>query len=197
MDEETYSATEVVAALDISRPAFDSWVLRGYLGLERGPGTGRARRLTFEEVVRVAALYALVRNGITAQKAGNLLLSVEHEFRNALRDNDGRDYVMMIEESQAKVGTRWFLDHWMRSWALPDQSYPPIDPNAPDPPDGIFDLSKTSLRSRVRWLGELPGAPSDRTDPLTHGPRPVFASMLHIGNLVQRTKAALRYEAEQ
>ena len=77
----TFSATDVVAALQIPRTSFDAWVLRGHLDLPKGPGTGRARRLTFLEVVRTAALAELVRSHIPPKAAADLLRSIDKDFK--------------------------------------------------------------------------------------------------------------------
>jgi hypothetical protein len=180
-----------MAALGIARTAFDSWVVRGYLDLPKGPGTGRSRQMTFWEVVRTATLAEMVRNRIPPKEAAELLRSVDKEFRDALSDHDGGGYVMMFEETKARIDNLSFLQAWVTSWIYPDQEYPRIDPNAPIPQQEGFQKIET-----VRSLGHIYGeighdSGRTRTDALARGRRPLFVSALHIGNLVWRVRKAL------
>lgn len=102
--EKLYSATEVCAALKLSRQTFDAWTLRGHLELPKGPGTGRTRLLTFEQVMRVATLDVLTRQGMTIGSAVALLDSVGGHFNAAIRNNDGDGFVMVIEDGKAQIG---------------------------------------------------------------------------------------------
>jgi hypothetical protein len=72
-----YSSSAVCAAIDVPRTTFDAWVLRGYLHLSPGPGTGRARMLTALDAVRLATVAQLNRLGITISVAGRASRRVE------------------------------------------------------------------------------------------------------------------------
>jgi len=81
--DDAFSTTEVCAVLQMPRTTLDAWMLRGYLDLPPGPGTGRSRRLTETEVVRFAVMYRLTIIGIPAQSAG---ISAEYVYLPLPRD---------------------------------------------------------------------------------------------------------------
>jgi hypothetical protein len=64
-----YSSAEVCRAVGLSRRTFDAWLLRQYLPLPPGPGTGRLRTYSLLDAVRISVVYELSRLGINAGTA--------------------------------------------------------------------------------------------------------------------------------
>jgi hypothetical protein len=72
-DRRSYSSADVCRAVGLPRPTFDAWLLRQYLPLPEGPGTGRARTYSLLDAVRIAAAYELTRIGISVGFAGRAI----------------------------------------------------------------------------------------------------------------------------
>lgn len=69
-------------AAGLRRTTLDAWVLRRYLDLSEGPGTGRERRFTFDELVIIAIAAELTRLGLSvgvAAHAANYLFQLATE----------------------------------------------------------------------------------------------------------------------
>ena len=75
-DTATYGSAEVARAAGIKRGMFDSWLLRKYLPLPPGPGTGRARQYTLLDAVRVAAMAHLTSIGVVPGRAGSSVAAI-------------------------------------------------------------------------------------------------------------------------
>jgi hypothetical protein len=75
--ERTYGSAEVCRVVGVARPTFDAWLLRGYLPLRNGPGTGRQREFSLLDAVRIAAVAQLTYLGVTVRNASavGLMLS--------------------------------------------------------------------------------------------------------------------------
>ena len=71
MDEESYGPAEVSVAAGVPRPTLHSWIARKYLPLSPGPGMGRERRFTLDEVVMVAITAELSRLGLSVGAAAH------------------------------------------------------------------------------------------------------------------------------
>jgi hypothetical protein len=104
---EGYPATAVCAAVGVPRTSFDAWLLRGYLPLLPGPGTGRARALTLLDAIRFAAMAQLTRLGIPVAAAGKAARNIEARMLKAPRS--GRRWMMIIgparSEEASNVGS--------------------------------------------------------------------------------------------
>jgi hypothetical protein len=98
--EQGYSATAACAAVGVPRTSFDAWVLRGYLPLMPGPGTGRARALTLLDAVRFAAMGQLTRLGIPVAAAGKAARNVETRMLKAPRS--GQRWLMIIGAARSE-----------------------------------------------------------------------------------------------
>jgi hypothetical protein len=80
-----YSSNEVCAATGLRRTTLDAWVLRRYLDLSEGPGTGRERRFTFDEFVVIVIAAELTRLGLSvgvAAHAANYLRRLAAEGKH-------------------------------------------------------------------------------------------------------------------
>jgi hypothetical protein len=66
----SYSSAEVCRAAGLPRPTFDAWLLRRYLPLPLGPGTGRSRTYSLLDAVRISVVFELNRLGINVGTAG-------------------------------------------------------------------------------------------------------------------------------
>jgi hypothetical protein len=64
-ERDGYSSNEICDATGLRRTTLDAWVLRRYLNLSEGPGTGRERRFSFDEVVMIAIAAELTRLGLS------------------------------------------------------------------------------------------------------------------------------------
>jgi hypothetical protein len=68
----TYNSAEVCAAAGVPRVTFNAWLLRKYLPLPPGPGTGRSRQYSMLDAVRIAVVADLNRLGINVGVAAKL-----------------------------------------------------------------------------------------------------------------------------
>jgi hypothetical protein len=64
-ERDGYSSNEICDATGLRRTTLDAWVLRRYLNLSEGPGTGRERRFSFDEVVMISIAAELARLGLS------------------------------------------------------------------------------------------------------------------------------------
>jgi hypothetical protein len=100
---EGYTATAVCAAVGVPRTSFDAWVLRGYLPLMPGPGTGRARALTLLDAIRFAAMGQLTRLGIPVAAAGKAARNIEPRMIKAPRR--GQRWMMVLGPARSEEAT--------------------------------------------------------------------------------------------
>jgi len=84
-DEPTFTSAEVCLAVGLSRPTFDAWMLRGYMSLPPGPGTGRARRFSLTNAVRLAVTAELNRLGVSVSVAARAAILVSEPFSHGER----------------------------------------------------------------------------------------------------------------
>ncbi len=104
-DHERYSSAEVCDATGLRRTTLEAWILRRYLDLSSGPGTGRERRFTLDEVILIAVTAELTRLGLTvgaaAYAAGMLprLMVDGHELK---LHEEG--WLLVLAPSLAPVG---------------------------------------------------------------------------------------------
>lgn len=83
---ERYTSSAVCAALGLPRTTYDAWMLRGYVS-PQGPGTGRARLLDLETIIRLAIMKVGADFGVSPTMAGNwsnvciMLMRDRVEFR--------------------------------------------------------------------------------------------------------------------
>jgi hypothetical protein len=68
---EGYSSNQVCDATGLRRTMLDAWVLRRYLPLSDGPGTGKERRFTLSEAIMVATTFELTRLGLSVADAAH------------------------------------------------------------------------------------------------------------------------------
>jgi MerR HTH family regulatory protein len=69
-----YDTAEVCRAAGLLPKTFDGWLLRRSLPLlPPGPGTGRSRRYSLLDVVRIAAAADLTRQGVSIAVAANIV----------------------------------------------------------------------------------------------------------------------------
>lgn len=99
----TFSVTEVCTALSLPRTSFDAWNLRGHLRLSKGPGTGHTRRLTFDQVVRVAIIAELTRNGIGSGAAAGFVDQVRTKLSGALLQDYADGLSLIIAGGKAYI----------------------------------------------------------------------------------------------
>lgn len=90
-DGREYNSAEVCAAAGLSRSTFDAWLLRNYIPLKPGPGTGRSRTYSLLDATRIAVVAELTRIGISVGTAGRVASNLTDqeidptlERRNAL-----------------------------------------------------------------------------------------------------------------
>lgn len=76
-EPRTYTSPEVCAAAGASRPTFNTWLARRYVPLPPGPGTGRERRFTMFDAVRIAVMAELNRLGLAASVAAYAASRIE------------------------------------------------------------------------------------------------------------------------
>jgi hypothetical protein len=105
-DLEGYSSTDVCEATGLRRTTLDAWLLRRYLDLSPGPGTGQERRFTIDEVVLIAITADLTKLGLTvgaAAHAANMLPGLAADgHRPPVYDEDG--WTLVIGPSPAPAG---------------------------------------------------------------------------------------------
>lgn len=70
-DLDGYSSTDVCEATGLRRTTLDAWLLRRYLDLSPGPGTGQERRFTVDEVILIALAAELTKLGVTVRAAAH------------------------------------------------------------------------------------------------------------------------------
>ncbi len=100
--ERPYSSAAVCQAAGLSRATFDAWLLRHYLPLPPGPGTGRERRFSANEAILVAIAAQLTKSRLSITAAGHAV-----EFLNG--DTDGlwpraqfeANWLLVIAQSSA------------------------------------------------------------------------------------------------
>jgi hypothetical protein len=68
---ESYSSNQVCDAIGLRRTTLDAWVLRRYLPLADGPGTGKERRFSLVEAIMVATTFELTRLGLSVADAAH------------------------------------------------------------------------------------------------------------------------------
>jgi hypothetical protein len=95
-----FTSAEVCVAARVSRGTFDAWLLRRYLPLPPGPGTGRVRKFSFVDVVRVAVVAELNRQGFSVSKAAAYIDRIDVEFRAAMAGASNHETVLMITEGK-------------------------------------------------------------------------------------------------
>jgi len=71
-EQRTYTSAEVCRAVGLPRSTFDAWLLRQFLPLPLGPGTGRSRSYSLLDAVRIAVVAELTKQGISVGIAGRL-----------------------------------------------------------------------------------------------------------------------------
>lgn len=98
-DERTFSSAEVCLAVGLPRPTFDAWMLRGYMSLPPGPGTGRARRFSVTNAVRLAVTAELSRLGVSVSAAARAAQMIWEPF-----EADGRRVGLLLTKSPAPKG---------------------------------------------------------------------------------------------
>lgn len=102
---ESYSSNQICDATGLRRTTLDAWILRRYLKLGLGPGTGRERRFSFEEVILIAVAAELSRLGLTASAAttaANRMLNSESYWQRALQESEG--WTLVVAPSSAPPG---------------------------------------------------------------------------------------------
>jgi hypothetical protein len=70
-DRDGYTASEVCEAVGLRRTTLDVWLLRRYLKLSDGLGTGHQRRFTATEVILIATTAELTKLGLTVGAAAH------------------------------------------------------------------------------------------------------------------------------
>jgi hypothetical protein len=83
--------------------------------------------LTFEEVVRVAALAAMTKRGIKLGTVVEILHAVEPDFLRAIRYQDGHGAVLLVEGDKPWIGNAKSLQPWLDSWTKPADDRRPVD----------------------------------------------------------------------
>jgi hypothetical protein len=78
--DRTYSSAQVCRAAGLPRPTFDTWLLRRFLPLPPGPGTGRERQYSLLDAVRIAVAAELTRQGIAIGIAGRRCALIQQPF---------------------------------------------------------------------------------------------------------------------
>lgn len=96
-DERTFGSGEVALAAGIPRATFDAWLLRKYLPLPPGPGTGRSRRYSLLDATRIAVAAELSRLSIAASIAAAASSQID---------------TTMIEPDQGRPRTALILVPW-------------------------------------------------------------------------------------
>jgi hypothetical protein len=97
---EGYSSSAVCVALGLPRTTFDAWMLRGYLPLPAGPGTGRARALSLLDAARIGTIVQLNRLGIPLSLAGGATRLVEERVLKPYQP--GTKWMMAIAPGSAQ-----------------------------------------------------------------------------------------------
>jgi hypothetical protein len=100
---EGYSSSAVCEALGLPRTTFDAWMLRGYLPLPAGPGTGRARALSLLDAVRIGTIAQLHRLGIPLSLAGGATRLVQEHVLKPHR-HDAK-WMMVIAPTSAQLAS--------------------------------------------------------------------------------------------
>jgi hypothetical protein len=141
-----YSATEVCAALLIKRTTFDAWMLRGYFKFGAGPGTGRARMLTFDEVIKVAALHHMTSLGIGVTQASEFIHAITRpprpgDFLAATCDPPGSLMVATVQISPLEANLEAALSERLRRVDRKGELEKPV---------GIYRLDLHQLAKQVR-----------------------------------------------
>jgi hypothetical protein len=74
--EETFGSAEVARAAGLKRNTLDTWLMRHYLPLPAGRGTGRARTYNLLDAVRASAMVHLTSIGVTPARAGHATTAI-------------------------------------------------------------------------------------------------------------------------
>ena len=124
--------------------------------------------------------------------------NVRAEFIAAIRHDDGYGSYMMVEDGKVQMGDYVLLQRWLTGWMAPDRYSPRYDPEAPVPTQGWVDLFGTPMPFHPgdgHHLGEIPRSLESGRRGAFYGDgwgrRPLFVSILHLGNLVWRVRKAL------
>ncbi len=97
-NDRSYSTAEVSAAAGLNRMLLDAWLLRKYLPLPPGPGTGRSRRYSRLDAVRIAVVGELVRLGLgisVAAQAAEFIDAATPEEQKLSLDEPGWMFVLV------------------------------------------------------------------------------------------------------
>jgi hypothetical protein len=100
---EGFSATDVCGAIGLPRTSFDAWLLRRYIPLAPGPGTGRARSLTLLDAIRIGVMAQLTRLGVSAGAAGKAARVIEARMLKAPRS--GGRWTMIVGPARSEEST--------------------------------------------------------------------------------------------
>lgn len=104
--EAKYSSTEICEAIRLPRTTLDAWLLRRYIDLPPGPGTGRTRKFTSDEVVIIAVTAELTKLSLNikaaAHAAGLLARAPDGASRPRLLEEDG--WTLIVAPSPAPAG---------------------------------------------------------------------------------------------
>jgi hypothetical protein len=110
-----FGPAEVAVAIGVKRATLHSWMARRYIEIE-SQGAGVAREFSMGQVVYLGAIAAMTKRGIEISAALDILDPIKSDFMKAVRDDQGRGWVMLVEGDRAKIGKGEVLQKWLASW---------------------------------------------------------------------------------
>lgn len=95
---EAFSSAQVCRASGLSRGTFDAWMLRRYMPVEPGPGTGRVREFSILDAVRIALAAELTRLGVSVSIASRMSGFVQDRHLTPLNK---KGWVLLLASSSS------------------------------------------------------------------------------------------------
>jgi hypothetical protein len=99
-DAALFTSTQVCVAARMSRGTFDAWLLRRYLSIPPGPGTGKVRKLSLVNAIRIAIVAELCRQGFPVSKAAAYVDQIDCELRATINAVNNSETVLMIADDE-------------------------------------------------------------------------------------------------
>jgi len=75
-----FTSAEICLAADVARGTFDAWLLRRYLPVPIGPGTGKVRKFSVLDAIRIAVVAEMNRLGIPVSSAADFCVHVQNDY---------------------------------------------------------------------------------------------------------------------
>jgi hypothetical protein len=97
-DAALFTSTQVCLAARMSRGTFHAWIMRRYLSVPPGPGTGKVRKFSLVDAVRIAIVAELCRQGFSVSKAAAYVDQIDGELRATITAVNNSQAVLIITD---------------------------------------------------------------------------------------------------